>query len=147
MNSRLFGRSRNVTVQVEHTVAGEATTPLEVLTEGDRSLAEALSNYLLLDPERQTVELGPAESHSENGMKYKEKGNYDSARWEFELAARIAISNMNMEKVKEYLMLAASVSASSDHMKHHQMILEHLDKVREIVARYYRGKKYRNASE
>lgn len=140
MNFRFFNRTRNQIITKKESKT--APTLLETLTEGDKDLYDALGHYLLVDPKKQIPLLGTAESHFENGLKCMEDGKRSSARWEFELAARIKISSLDIEKAKEYLTFASSVSDSPEQMIYHATILSHLDKVKDIATQYYGGEKY-----
>ena len=129
--------SRPKRITNDQSESEKVPTRLELLTLGDRNLSEALSYYLLLDPKTQIPVLGTPEFHCANGLIYKEKGDRNAARWEFELAARIEISSLNVEKAEEYLELADSVSNSPEQTLHHRAILAHLDWANEIAAQYY----------
>ena len=134
--------SRNPNAVNTQSETSKAPTLLETLTEGDRNLDDALGYYLLVDPKTQIPFLGSPGSHHQNGIRYKDMGNRDLARYELELAARIEISRLNVKKAEEYMVLADCDSDSPEQMTRHRTIMMHLDEVKDIVAKYYGVEKY-----
>ena len=137
-NFRFSSRSRNIKRPKED--PEPKFSLLKEFCKSDSNLCEALSNYLLIEPRSQLPLLGSSESHCENGLKWKMRGNLVSARVEIEIAARIEICKFNMQKVRDYLTLADTVSNLPVEIERHKVLLSNLEKVRKIAEEYYKAK-------
>jgi hypothetical protein len=100
---------------------------------------DALTNFLLADPDRQIPQLGGIESQLSQGEDAKRKGELNVARSRYETAAKIEIYNKNKEEARKYLDLADKATEPSD-IRHHEMhtvLISNMDEVMRISEDYY----------
>ncbi len=133
---RLFHRKEqkeSIKVQKEEPVQ---QTYLKNLPGNNQKLYEALSNFLLADPERQVFQLGTVNSFISKGDVEKANGNNLMACVNYEIAARVEIYKQNKDSVTKCLTLADEVFPKETH----KTILANMDEVLRI-AREYHGRK------
>ena len=140
MRFRFSNTTKNKGKIYERTEPKPKSIQLEELCNGDKSLYVTMSYYLLAEPKRQLPLLGNSESYYERGLEQKALGNRVSARFDFELAARIEISKLNIRGAEEYLLLADSVSDLPEQIERHRILESNLEKVRKIAEEYYKAK-------
>ena len=117
-------------------VAGDR---LNELCQGDSRLHKALSNFLLLEPQRQLPFLGTAEDFAKKASSALARNNPIEARTDFETAARIEIYNGNIEKVKTFLEKAQGLPDKYGE-ESRLTLLANLERAIEIAAQYFHNK-------
>jgi hypothetical protein len=129
----LFHRNKQpeiIDVEREETVN---RTRLTKLVGNNQKLDEALSNFLLLDPERTISKLGDLDSFMSKGDAAKSRGDNLVACVNYEVAARIALCEQNKDGVVRCLILADEVRAKETH----KTILANIDEGLRITKEYY----------
>ncbi len=102
-------------------------------------LYDALTNFLLADPQRQLPQLGDIESQLAEGDRARNKGELALARARYETAAKIEIYNQNKEEARKYIDLADKSTEPEDAQHHemHRVLLSNMDEVMRISEAYY----------
>src|SRR5712692_6350413 len=76
---------------------------LKSLVANDQKMYAALQNFLLADPKRQILLLGEVDSLVANGNAARVKGNNQTARADYETAAKIEIYKQNKDSARSCL--------------------------------------------
>ena len=112
---------------------------LRTLCKGDETMYEALSLFVLLNPEGQ-AQLGGSQSElAERAKKFLEQGNKLGARINFEVSARLGIYLQDRQGAQMMLEQAASVTDDPERLRIHKYLLSNLDAAISIAAEFYRS--------
>jgi hypothetical protein len=131
-------RPKTTNVQGISSGAQRSISPLEKLVTNDPTMLAALQNFLITDPRRQLRSLDNVNVLLAKGNEAKAKGNNQSARVNYEVAARIEIYNQNVESARNFLVLAEQVSdPAGEHYAFQKTMLADMDKVLGISKAYH----------
>jgi hypothetical protein len=134
----LFHRSpKQETVKLQATVTHWSLSPLEKLVTDDQKMYAALQNFLIVDPERQIPLLDNVSALLAKGDAAKAQGNNQTARADYEIAAKIEIYRQNKDSATSFLVLAEGVSdREKQHFGYQETMLADMDKVLRISKEY-----------
>jgi hypothetical protein len=133
----LFHRSpKQETVKMQASVP-QSLSPLESLVADDPKMYAALQNFLIVDPERQIPLLDNVTTLLAKGDAAKAEGNNQTARADYEIAAKIEIYKQNKDSATSFLVLAEGVSDKKlQHFGYQETMLADMDKVLRISKAY-----------
>ena len=130
-------RQETINMQAARGSAQRSLTSLEKLVANDPKMYSALENFLIVDPRRQLPILDDVSVLLAKGNEAKAKGNNQSARVYYEVAAKIEIYKQNMESARSFLILAEQVSdQAGEHYAFQKTMLADMDKVLSISEAY-----------
>jgi len=110
---------------------------LQELVADDPKMYVALQNFLLAEPERQLPLLDNVSTLLSKGDTAKANGNNQTARADYEVAAKIEIYKQNKESAKSFLVRAEQVTdLASEHIAFQKTMLADMDKVLRISKAY-----------
>jgi hypothetical protein len=113
-------------------------SPLEKLATDDPKMFAALENFLITDPVRQLPIIGDVSVLLARGNEAKANGNNQSARVDYEVAAKIEIYKQNLESARSFLALAEQVSdQAGEHYAFQKTMLADMDKVLSISKAFH----------
>lgn len=110
---------------------------LKDLCTGRAELYEAMSYFVLLDPERQLPLLGRTDAFYLKGKEEAGRGDLVMSRVSYDMAARIEICLGHKSEVRNYLTLADQVSESVVQHERYQELLANLEDVMRITRSFY----------
>ncbi|HKW05880.1 MAG TPA: hypothetical protein VJN71_11315 [Nitrososphaerales archaeon] len=113
--------------------------PLRTLCQGDETMYQALSLFVLLNPEGQAQLGGSPSELAERARKFLSQGNKLGARINFEVAARLGIYLQDRQGAQMMLEQAASVTDDSERLRIHKYLLSNLDTAMRIALEFYRS--------
>jgi hypothetical protein len=115
----------------------QSLSPLESLVTDDPKMYAALQNFLIVDPERQIPLLDNVTTLLAKGDAAKAQGNNQTARADYEIAAKIEIYKQNKDSATSFLVLAEGVSDEKlQHFGFQETMLADMDKVLRISKAY-----------
>jgi len=134
----LFHRSpKQETVKLRTSVTQSSLSPLESLVSDDPNMYAALQNFLIVDPERQIPLLDDVNTLLTKGDTARADGNNQTARADYEVAAKIEIYKQNKDSATNFLVLAEQVSEKElKHFEYQETMLADMDKVLRISKAY-----------
>ncbi len=126
-------RQETINVQVASGSARRSLSSLKKLVADDPKMYSALENFLIVDPERQLPLLDDASTLLAKGNTAKASGNNQTARVDYEVAAKIEIYKQNKESARSFLVLAEEVTDEAEaHYSFQKTMLADMDKVLRI---------------
>jgi hypothetical protein len=135
----LFHRTQKlVAVKVDPLQSTSYSLRLKELVPKDERMYFALENFLLAGGNGQIDRLGEVSDLLARGNSAKAKGNNQSARIDYETAAKIEIYKQNKDGARNCLILAEGVSEKEQlHREFHKTMLADIDEVLRISKAYH----------
>ena len=122
----------------EEQLKDERTSRLKQLIPENPKLYQAMSNFILADPENQIRQLGGSDSLLTMGNEAVSHKDKFTARLNYEYAAKIEIYKQNKDSVRKFLLLAEEVSEKVDpHREFRETLLANIAEVIRISKLYF----------